>query len=71
MGALKSKHCSKGHRLTIENTYIRQNGQRECRKCSLRRGRARRIAERIERTAKRLERLEAKRNYWPEKPLPR
>lgn len=64
MGALKSKHCSKGHRLTPENTYIRQNGQRECRKCSLRRGRARRIHER-------LERLEFKRNYWPEKPLPR
>jgi hypothetical protein len=49
MGALRSKHCSKGHKFTPENTYIRSNGQRECRKCSLRRGLARRVAQRLKR----------------------
>jgi hypothetical protein len=37
MGALKSKRCSRGHLLSPANTYLRKNGQRECRKCSLER----------------------------------
>ena len=35
MGALKSKRCSRGHLLKDGNLYIRSNGTRECRKCSL------------------------------------
>ena len=37
MGALKSKKCSRGHSLSGDNLYIRKNGGRECRKCSLNR----------------------------------
>lgn len=39
MGALKSYKCSKGHILKGNNLYIRINGSRECRKCSLERNR--------------------------------
>ena len=39
MGALKSPRCSKGHRLAGKNLYLRKNGQRECKKCSLERSR--------------------------------
>ena len=35
MGALKSYRCSKGHVLAGKNLYLRSNGTRECRKCSL------------------------------------
>ena len=35
MGALKSYRCSKGHVLKGGNLYIRKDGTRECRKCSL------------------------------------
>lgn len=40
MGALKSPRCSKGHKLAGKNLYIRKDGQRECRTCSLLRARA-------------------------------
>jgi len=36
-GALKSKRCSSGHLLSSRNLYIRKNGTRECRQCSLNR----------------------------------
>jgi hypothetical protein len=39
MGALKSPKCSRGHRLAGKNLYIRANGTRECRTCSLLRSR--------------------------------
>jgi hypothetical protein len=39
MGALKSPKCSKGHPLKGKNLYVRANGSRECRKCSLARSR--------------------------------
>lgn len=35
MGALKSTKCSKGHRMSGKNLYVRADGSRECRKCSL------------------------------------
>lgn len=37
MGALKSKRCTKGHLLHGGNLYLKSNGQRECKKCSLER----------------------------------
>ena len=40
MGALKSYKCSKGHVLKGTNLYIRADGTRECRKCSLERVKA-------------------------------
>jgi len=40
MGALKSLRCSKGHLLKGRNLYLRKDGTRECRACSLARGRA-------------------------------
>jgi hypothetical protein len=42
MGAHKSYKCSKGHILKDSNLYVRKNGTRECKKCSLIRGQARR-----------------------------
>ena len=39
MGALKSLKCAKGHLLAGKNLYLRKNGQRECRLCSLKRSR--------------------------------
>ncbi len=39
MGALKSLKCSRGHRLVGKNLYIRKDGTRECRQCSLIRSR--------------------------------
>jgi hypothetical protein len=44
MGAHKSYKCSKGHILKDGNLYIRKDGTRECRKCSLDRGQKRRKA---------------------------
>jgi hypothetical protein len=35
MGAIKSYRCSKGHVLKDSNVYLRKDGTRECRKCSL------------------------------------
>lgn len=32
---LSKTHCVNGHEFTIENTYIRRNGCRTCRKCSM------------------------------------
>lgn len=34
MGALKSAKCSKGHKMTARNLYVRANGQRQCKKCT-------------------------------------
>lgn len=42
MGALKSSRCSRGHKLSGKNLYIRTDGTRECRKCSLERSRKQR-----------------------------
>jgi hypothetical protein len=39
MGAIKSPKCSKGHKMTADNVYVRAKGQRECKKCSLARSR--------------------------------
>lgn len=39
MGALKSYKCSNGHVLAGRNLYVRADGTRECRKCSLARNR--------------------------------
>jgi hypothetical protein len=44
MGALKSYKCSRGHVLAGKNLYIRKNGTRECRKCSLQRAKIKREA---------------------------
>jgi|SRR5579862_1347471 len=41
-GALKSKRCSRGHLRAGKNLYLRKNGTRECRQCSLKRSAARR-----------------------------
>ncbi len=38
MGALKSPTCSKGHKMEGDNLYLRKDGSRECRQCSLDRG---------------------------------
>ena len=35
MGRKKRKACAKGHALTARNLYLRTNGQRECKTCSL------------------------------------
>jgi hypothetical protein len=35
MGAIKSMKCMKGHLLRGKNLYIRANGTRECKACSL------------------------------------
>jgi hypothetical protein len=43
MGALKSIRCSRGHLLKGANLYLRRDGTRECRKCSLERGRVWRV----------------------------
>jgi hypothetical protein len=40
MGALKSPRCSKGHKLSGDNLYLRHDGQRQCKKCALARSRA-------------------------------
>lgn len=37
MGALKSIRCKKGHLLKGQNLYVRRNGTRECRRCSIER----------------------------------
>jgi hypothetical protein len=37
----KKTHCKRGHPLTPENCYIDKNGHRQCRICTLERGRAR------------------------------
>jgi hypothetical protein len=40
MGALKAYKCSKGHVMKEGNLYLRKDGTRECRKCSLARRKA-------------------------------
>ena len=39
MGAPVKKKCRRGHALTKMNLYLRKDGTRECRKCSLVRAR--------------------------------
>lgn len=39
MGAIKAYKCNQGHVLKGGNLYLRKNGTRECRKCSLARQR--------------------------------
>ena len=41
MGALKSERCSRGHRMVVENLYMRPNGKRECLTCKRERNRGR------------------------------
>ena len=41
MGALKSTHCSRGHRMEPSNLYMRGDGKRECLTCKRERNRGR------------------------------
>jgi hypothetical protein len=34
MAGKKKRVCKRGHRMTLENTYKRKDGTRECRECS-------------------------------------
>lgn len=39
MSGKKKTHCKRGHKLIRKNLYIRKDGTRECKLCSLARGR--------------------------------
>src|SRR3990167_2929094 len=75
---LRISHCSRGHELTAENTYVRPNGKRECRTCQRLRGskwtlgnrEKLRLKARDRRASNReLDRRAAQKRYWkdPEK----
>lgn len=44
MGALKSSHCSRGHKMDEANLYHRGDGKRECLTCKRERNRGRKVS---------------------------